>query len=271
LFSSGFELEGDYPFTLKTGDKTSITFMTNTDDPANPDEKDVVLFNADTPTSFTTQNLDEVCITGKEKGAIYFNGYYYLSCLDSLNSNQFKIKIYDNTYVNKYIVPGTYTLKSGSSVRFFIKYSSKVFVCVAWLSDENHLELIELDQGDIISQSSFTVNNIARDTDCIFVSSYQRIVCGFGFLNQDLDIYQCSLNIFVGGEGVVDITSNLKIYEKCQSHHSRKLRADKDLSVGGDIFYYYFVGTDNNAYVSKAEMTSIAAISLSNPKHSNIP
>jgi hypothetical protein len=74
------------------------------------------------------------------------------------------------------------------------------------------------------------------------------------------------MNIFVGGEGVVDFTSNLKIYEKCQSHHSRKLRADKDLSAGGDIFYYYFVGTDNNAYVSKAEMTSIAAISLSNPK-----
>ena len=38
------------------------------------------------------------CISTEEKGAIYYKGYYYLSCLQAIKSDQFQINVYDNTF-----------------------------------------------------------------------------------------------------------------------------------------------------------------------------
>ena len=192
LFSSGNTLFGNYPFSIKTGYNTAITFMTG---------RDVTIFDVDTSpisqASLTSQDVDVddgTCSSTEEKGAIYLNGYYYLSCL--YGTNQFEIKIYDKAFIF-HKKQGLYTLKTGSSISFFIKYSSQVFVGVVWFSNENTLELLEIDPDQIISPSSYTANRVARDTSCIFVSKYQRIVCGFGKpLGEAVDIYQCSINIF---------------------------------------------------------------------------
>ncbi|MBO6244361.1 MAG: hypothetical protein J6O41_07375, partial [Clostridia bacterium] len=240
-------------FSFKTGYNTAITFMTN---------RDVAIYNVASPISPASLDATESCSSTEEKGAIYLDGYYYLSCL--YGTNQFEIKIYDKSFIF-HKKRGPYTLKTGSSISFFIKYSSQVFVGVVWFSNENTLELLEIDPDQIIPPSSYTANRVARDTSCIFVSKYQRIVCGFGKpLGEAVDIYQCSINIFYLKDKKIESQSNFKSFD-CQNHHSRKLRANTDLSEDDAIFYYYFVGTDNNGYVSKVKMTSYEEISFDVP------
>ena len=114
LFSSGELLGGDYPFSFKTGYNTAITFMTN---------RDVAIYNVASPISPASLDATESCSSTEEKGAIYLDGYYYLSCL--YGTNQFEIKIYDKSFIF-HKKRGPYTLKTGSSISFFIKYSSQV-------------------------------------------------------------------------------------------------------------------------------------------------
>ena len=74
------------------------------------------------------------------------------------------------------------------------------------------------------------------------------------------------MNIFIVKDGSIETTSNFKTYDSCHYHHSRKLRLNSDLSESSVFFYYYFVGTDDNAYISKVEMVSNVEFSFGTPK-----
>ena len=266
LFTNEYALAGDYPFSIKLGYTEAITFMNN---------QDIAIYTVGNANP-TTYSLNAACQTKEEKGAIYLNGYYYLSCLTS--DNQFQINVYDHNFQNVIATypastasPNYYTYNPGSSIRFFIKQSNQVLVGVVWLSsdvDSNViLNLLEINEKEIISSSTYTPGNIARDVDCIYINKFQRIVCAFGYeLNAQFQYYKCALNIFIVKDGSIETTSNFKTYDSCHYHHSRKLRLNSDLSESSVFFYYYFVGTDNNAYVSKVEMVSNVEFSFGTPK-----
>ena len=113
--------------------------------------------------------------------------------------------------------------------------------CQVWLSsdvDSNViLNLLEINEKEIISSSTYTPGNIARDVDCIYINKFQRIVCAFGYeLNAQFQYYKCALNIFIVKDGSIETTSNFKTYDSCHYHHSRKLRLNSDLSESSVFF-----------------------------------
>ena len=120
LFTNEYALAGDYPFSIKLGYTEAITFMNN---------KDIAIYTVGNANP-TTYSLNVACQTKEEKGAIYLNGYYYLSCLTS--GNQFQINVYNHnfqhykTYPVSTASPNYYTYNPGSSIRFFIKQSNQV-------------------------------------------------------------------------------------------------------------------------------------------------
>ena len=265
LLATEFPLDGDYPFSKKFGYSRGITVM----NPKNQPE-DIALYNLiEDRINIEYIKLSDSCIATEERGAIYSRGYYYLSCLKNINSNQFQIKVYDYDFqkVKTYPSPTTYyTLKNEASISLFIKYSFQEYVGVVWLSAEKLLELLEIDETDIISKSNYPIEyDIARDTDCVFISGPQRIVCGFGLLlNNQADVYKCAINIFKVEDKKIKTTSNFQS-EECKNQHSRKLRANNDLNENNTFFYYY-VGTDNNAYISKVWMKSDQLVQFRDPQ-----
>ena len=262
-------LPGDYPYSIKLGYEEAVSFINPSYVTIFKVNKLERIINDEEP--FDTYNLDDddPCITTEEKGGIYYDGYYYLSCLDSVGSTSFQIKVYkkkdDSTFERVESDPthpiGTYNYNSGSSIRFFMVYSSEVLIGVAFL-DGNLLRIKQIIKTTLKSEAAFTIENIARDIDCVYVSKYQRLVCAFGILSKG--VYTCGLNIFSTSITQIEFRNNLKQFD-CQNHHSRKLRLNSDVNENTDFFYYYFVGTDNIAYISKVVMTSASDLEFSNP------
>ena len=280
LLTQGTDLLGDYPFSIKLGYNEAITFM---------DAGKVSIFKvnnlgttSDPMIPSTLSPTPSECITFEEKGAIYLNGYYYLSCLENSGTEpkKFKIKIYDNDFLKIAEVPdpndldpSPFSLDSGSSIRFFIIQSSDDLIGVAWFY-ENKLKIIQIKEKEKISSVEYSEIKFARDTDCIYMNKYQRIVCAFGLeKNGQYGQFICGLNMFYiklddenNGEYKIISTSNLKLFDSCMTHHSRKLRVISDPNEGSDSFFYYFVGTDRNAYVSKVIMKNDRDFIFNEPK-----
>ena len=250
----------DYPFSFRLGYNKAITFMNN---------DQVVIF--DVSEFSKTQTFDTVtltspsqCTTYTEKGAIYSGGYYFLSCY--VSSTEFKINVYDLDFIYVTTLPssGTYYFNSGSSVRFFIIRSSQILVGAAWIND-NKLALAKMDHNNQINFVDFSLSNIGKNLDCIFVNKYQRIICGFPYKMLIGDAqYACALNIFIDTDANAFEGAIYKI-EECENHLAAKLSVPSDINEDSDIFYYYFVGLSNDAYISKCRATSSTAIKCNEP------
>ena len=245
------DLIEDFPFSLKKSYNEAVIFMNNaiqifdvsrttTLDPIKPIPDPI-------PSGYT-------CLSGEEKGGIYFKGFYYTSCLTSQGSHNFEIKVYDinGNNVNPLTPFPTLTFSSGS-IRFFKKTSTEELVGVAWLNT-NQFNIYQLNENGIYYSKSYTISNdIGDDIDCLYINKHQRIVCIFSYLNSDGQ-YTCQANIFSGSEA--NFASNTKRLDGCVNHLSRKIRGNTDNNEDSDIFYYYFVGTDNNAYILPLRLKS---------------
>ena len=246
------DLEEDYPFSLKKGYNEAVLFMKNS----------IKIFNVSNTISSNTNPISYIlpnheidssqpaytfnCNSGEEKGGIYFKSYYYTSCLTSTNSFDiitYKYGDFDVTTITSL----DFTFSTGS-IRFFRKSSTEELVGVAWL-DTNKFNIYQLNENGIINSysKSYSIgSNIGRDIDCLYINKHQRIICIFSYKDND-NQHSCQVNIFSGSEA--NFESNTKTLEGCVDHLSRKIRGNTDNNENSDIFYYYFVGTDNNAYI----------------------
>ena len=221
----------DYPFSFRLGYNKAITFMNN---------DQVVIF--DVIEFSKTQTFDTVTLTGTsqcttytEKGAIYSGGYYFLSCY--VSSTEFKINVYDLDfiYVTTFPSSGTYYFNPGSSVRFFIIRSSQILVGAAWIND-NKLALAKMDHNNQINPVEFSLSNIGKNLDCIFVNKYQRIICGFPYkINDDDAQYTCALNIF-NDTDAHGFKAAIYQIDECENHLAAKLSVPSDINEESDIF-----------------------------------
>ncbi len=86
IFCSSIDgnLANSYPFSIKKGYDEVIIFM-----------KDLITIYK--PNDIIDKTTG-VCLSGTEKGGLYYNGYYYTSCLVSDVPNQFQIKIYNSNF-----------------------------------------------------------------------------------------------------------------------------------------------------------------------------
>ena len=265
IFLCYTSLNGNYPYSIKYGFTNAVTFM---------DAQKISIFtdNNNSP-SLDANSFTKDCLTRTEKGGIYLNGYYYLSCRNNLAPNDYKFKIRvinkDSTSLSQvYEYPedeNTYEdFDQGSSIRFFIINSNKIRVGVSWLYNKKfYIILCDRDKCDY--KTEITMDNSARDFDCIYMSKFQRLLCGFGILSDG--VYDCNINIFNVKDEGIDSISNLKSSPDipCNNHHSRKLRGNSDVNIVSDFFYYYFVDTDNKAYVLKVIMNSPTDIDYIGP------
>ena len=252
-------LPSNFPFSTKKDNTKSIIFMkdsitifdvTKTIDALEPLEEHVL----------QTATETNICPSGKEKGGIYLDEYYYTSCLNRDNDYQFQIKIFDNNFELFKTFPSDddyYSFTSGS-IRFFKKDTSPELIGVAWINN-GHFHIVELNHNEIKIYRHYPVSNMARDIDCIFITKYSRIVCLFGI--EINDQYTCSANIFTYDEGDENIfSSNLKTWYICTNHQSRKIRANTDKNGETDIFYYYFVDTNYDAYILPMQLINRVSI-----------
>ena len=139
-------------------------------------------------------------------------------------------------------------------------HSSEVLIGVAFL-DGKFFRIKQMIKTTIKTESEFEVENIARDIDCIYVSEYRRIVCSFGFLSNG--IYECGLNVFTSSITQNEFKNNFKQFD-CKNHYSRKLRLNSNINEDTNFFYYYFVGSNNIAYISKVVVKSASIIEPGN-------
>lgn len=241
-------LENNYPFSIKkeSGSNEAIVFLDNS----------IKIFDVSlTDTTplykpYTTPSPDIDCISAEENGGIYYNGYFFTSCLSDTNPKKFKIKVFELSGTNFvetiFPVDDYYSFSSGS-IRFFKKNSEPELIGVAWLNN-GEFHMINMDHTRIIQYKHYPVSHMARDTDCLFITKHSRIVCLFGI--ELSGKYDCSVNIFTYDEGGGDIfVSNFKTWYVCTNHLSRKIRGDTDNNIDSDIFYYYYVDTDNDAFI----------------------
>ena len=248
-------LSGNYPFSIRkeSGSNEAIVFMHNS-----ISIFDISLANsAPYPTTIPTI----VCISKEENGGIYHDGYYFTSCLRSVNSNEFKIKVFQlsvsNAAIQTFPSSGDYYSFSSGSIRFF-KNSDSDLIGVAWINNgEFHIVNIDIDFN--IKYKHYPVSHMARDTDCLFINKHSRIVCLFGI--ELSGKYDCSANIFTYDEGG-SFVSNFKTWYICTNHLSRKIRGDTDNSIDSDLFYYYYVDTDNDAYIVPMRLVNPISIEV---------
>ena len=212
-------------------------------------------------------NLDIDCLSGLEKGGIYHKGYYYTSCKTVEDSFEFNVKIYKKDggaliYCQTITSTeaGCQSFKDGSSIRFFKMISDEELIGVAWRSDSNFCLLI-LKGCEEKTQKHYSKTRIAKDIDCIYINKYQRIVCGFGFLKTD-DEYKPYINLFNGVGGLTGEFSSIK--DGCGNHHTRKLRVFSNDPENSHRFYYYYIDTNNVAYVVPMALESISQITTGN-------
>ena len=173
---------GNYPYSIKYGFTNVVSFM---------DDKLVAIFTDESVPPLDSNNIATDCLTRTEKGAIYLNGLYYLSCLDPTPNNyKFNIKVFnkDNGLLEEYKYPndGTYLgFNQDSSIRFFIINSNKIRVGVSWLNgDKFYIILCNREKCDY--QTEFHMEHFARDFDCLYMSKFQRLVCGFGIISNGI-------------------------------------------------------------------------------------
>ena len=243
-------LPSDYPFSIKKDTNTAIIFsynyislfdVTKTTIPQNP---------------LVSENSID-CPSGEEKGGAFLDDYYYTSCLNPTDNTKFQIKVYDSSFssvIQTYPTEDDY-FEFSSTIRFF-KLNSVIEA--AWLSN-GLLNLAKFDNTGLKDHRTYPVTRGARDTDCVFISNFNRIVCAFGIREtEETETFSCSANIFTSEHM---LTSNLKIWNVCNNHQSRKLKLDNDNT---QKFYYYFVDTNNDAYILPLTMTSSSVINNGN-------
>ena len=239
-------LSGNYPFSIRkeSGSNEAIVFMYNS----------INIFDISQANSapYPTPPPNVDCISKEENGGIYHNGYYFTSCLRSDNSNEFLIKVFQLSGSNLIEVfppdpspyPYEYYSFSSGSIRFF-KNSVSGLIGVAWLNN-GEFHMLNMNPTSIIQYKHYPVSHMARDTDCLFITKYSRIVCLFGI--ELSGKYDCSVNIFTYDDGG-SFVSNFKTWYICTNHLSRKIRGDTDNNIDSDLFYYYYVDTDNDAFI----------------------
>ena len=246
-------LTSKYPFSYKKDNSISVIFM----------ENKIAIYNVnkllDNAEPLEEHDIDE-CNSGKEKGGIYLNKYYYTSCKIP-NTNDFKIKVYNETFHLVKTFPennNNYTFSSGT-IRFFSKKIKPEIIGVVWVNN-GEFNMLKLNHTKIKQYRHYPVSNMARDVDCLFITYLNRIVCIFGIIKKG--IYACSANIFTyDDDNAEDIyTSNLKTWEVCNNHYSRKIIKDTDNNPDSTIFYYYFVDTNGDAYIIQMKLLDIVTI-----------
>ena len=252
-FDNPAALPSNYPFSYKKDNSMSIIFM----------EDSITLFDV-TQILNNLEPLDphpiSSCISREEKGGIYLNNYYYTSCLKSDDFNSFKIKVYDENFNIYKTFPDDYYHFSSGTIRFFKKNTSPELLGVVWI-DNGQFNIIKMDHDSVKQHKKYPVSNMARDTDCIFITKHDRIVCLLGIEKEGK--YTCSANLFTYNEYDDDIfVSNLKSWFVCTNHLSRKIRADTSRDADSDIFYYYFIDTNYDAYIIKMKLLNTVEITL---------
>ncbi len=253
--SEGTPLGDSYPYTIKTGFNEAVTLMNN--------QKVAIYKTTKENSGLDNKPLGTDCITGFEKGAIYFDGYYYLSCLESSDPRKFRIKIFKKDFSIVTSGSDIYTYDEGSSIRFFKINSEQNFVGAAWLELDNdntkEITLVLCTPDSCPIKKSFTISGgtIARDIDCIYISKFQRIFCGLGFYSTD-GKYDCRINMFTIAGGTIQQTAAVQETrnQNCNNHYSRKIRGNSDVNVDSDFIYYYFVDTDFKAFILKINLIS---------------
>ena len=255
-------LGSNYPFSVKkdnNDNNKAVIFMNN----------EIKIFDVSqllTNTNPLSQPYTSsiTCRSLEEKGGIFFNNYYYTSCLHPSNNNQFQIKKYSSTFNMAYTytypsVSNYYSFSSGT-IRFFKKVVSPELIGVAWVNN-GEFNIVRISQTDF-KYNHYPVNHMARDVDCLFITSRNRLVCLFGIETNGK--YDCSVNIFTYDEDEENFfVSNFKIWYVCSNHQSRKVRGDTDNPYGNsDLFYYYYVDTENNAYIVPMRLTNTVTIDI---------
>ena len=242
-------LSGNYPFSIKkeSGSNEAIVFMDNSINIFDISQASTgPLSQLDIPTPLPYPYIVPQCISREENGGIYYNGYFFTSCLKSANSNEFQIKVYEiigTNLLNAIFQSNDYSFSSGS-IRFF-KNSVSELIGVAWLNN-GEFHMVNLDMAFNVNYKHYPVSHMARDTDCLFIIKHSRIVCLFGI--ELSGKYDCSVNIFTYDDGG-SFVSNFKTWYICTNHLSRKVRGDTDNNIDSDLFYYYYVDTDNDAFI----------------------
>jgi len=238
-------LATSYPFSIKKGYDEVIIFMGN-------------LITIYKPNNINDNSIYD-CLSGTEKGGLYYNGYYYTSCLVSGATNQFQIKIYDSNFnIRSTISDSThYFLNEHSTIRFFKVTSEEELVGVAW-RDTAGFHLLYLKGIEESSRGDFTLTGLARDMDCLYIRKHQRTICVFGQNSVENGISKivCSANIF---DGTIKKSDYKVLNTACTSHHSRKIRGYTNIindPDNSDFFYYYYVDTNNDAYVMVTRLKS---------------
>ena len=182
--SEGTPLGDSYPYTIKTGFNEAVTLMNN--------QKVAIYKTTKENSGLDSKSLDTACITGVEKGAIYYDGFYYLSCLESSDPRNFRIKIFKKDFSIVTSGSDIYTYDEGSSIRFFKINSEQNFVGAAWLELENDntkkITLVLCTPYSCPTKESFTISGgtIARDIDCIYNFSVYFVVLVFTQLMENM-------------------------------------------------------------------------------------
>ena len=235
-------LNSDYPFSIKKDENTALIFSHNT----------ISFFDVrktEIPQDpLTTTTLAGSCISQEEKGGIFLSDFYYTSCLKSSGDSKFQIKVFDSNFdlIKTYPSDDEY-FEFTSSIRFYIKTTEPNYAEASWIND-GIFNLAIFNNIQIESHKKYPLTNLARDNDCIYITQFNRAVCLMG-IKYDED-FTCSLNIFSEDNNFV---SNVKTWHDCNNHQSRKIRLDQD---NPNIFYYYFVDTNYDAYIFILTMTS---------------
>ena len=241
-------LNSDYPFSIKKDENIAIIFSYDY----------ISLFDV-TKTTLATDPLERhyipPCPSGEEKGGIYYDEKYYTTCLDQSDNTKFRINIYDSNFA---LQSSTDPYSFTSPIRFFIKDTSPIGVEASW-TNNGMFNTIKFQNGVFTQHIDYPVDKMARDIDCIYNNDFNRIICAFGIKVEHEEAYSCSVNIFTDGSMFI---SNLKTFQLCNNHHSRKIKLDND---NKNIFYYYYVDTNLNAYILPIEMTSIVNVEPRQP------
>ena len=242
------DLNSDYPFSIKKDINTAIIFSSET----------ITIFDVtktqipQDPITVYPLSGSGACPSGWEKGGIFFSDYYYTSCLNPSDNTKFQIKIYDSDF--NYITETDYYTFT-SAIKFFVKEATDSIIEAVWLND-HFFNTIKLDNNGFIKYTNYPVNNMARDTDCIYNKEFNKIICAYGI--KENDIYACAVNIFTDDDIFI---SNLKKYQICTDHQSRKIKEDNN---DKNSFYYYFVDTKFTAYILPLKLISSSIVENGN-------
>ena len=242
-------LPSDYPFSVKKDTNTAVIFSNNY----------ITLFDVTQTTIPQDPLISKIlidCPSTEEKGGTYFEGNYYTSCLNPADNTEFQIKVYDSSFTLTQTYPTSVDYFQFSSTIRFFKLTSVVEAI--WLNN-GLFNLAKFDNTEIKKHTTYPLTRAARDTDCIFIPDFNRIVCAFGVKEkEESETFSCSANIFTIEDALI---SNLKIWNVCNNHQSRKLKLDNENTKK---FYYYFVDTNFDAYILPLTMTASEIIENGN-------